>query len=472
MASLGEAISLQGRNNIAEQIGRMSFQANEADKNRGLKGGLTAAEKNKDQEKAILDLFKQKGEYHRLIVPKAQELATRTFQKLAEIKSSGTPYSSNQFAKLNTDVYNEFIDLQAQSDQLKAFDAQIKTTNYGKNFFGYGFSKFLPAYQNAKSLEDLQKLREQDPSIGNTMNFVLNEKGIPTVVPREAIPYQADLRSRVGALVPLPLKTSTKALDNAYGAREVKTVGIVPFREAEVEEIVKANPDLKGRNILSVEAVVESYMEENPSIIEQIADKANIPYNAVPGSGAPDDETIERVKEYLMGAAASYAKTKSSTQLVYAPKSSSTDLDSELTDDDYVSDGSPQTFRYGGTPVTYTSVKQVQFSGDKAKKTLPQDAKLTSVDTGQAPDGEIPNAELSSMVVLPYKNIGGVKRPAKDGSAKDGYHVFLLFTTPTKSVYADADAYRPAAVVTWTKGSMADVKRQMAILEKVAAETK
>lgn len=473
MVSLGEAISLQGRNNIAEQIGKMTFQATEAQKARALKAGVEAGESAKDQQKSILELFKQKGDYHRLILPKAQDLATRTFQEMAKIKASGTPYATNQFAQLHLNTYKEFEQLKTESEQLKAFDEQLKTTDYGKKFFGYGFSRFLPAYQNAKSLEDLRKLREQDPAVGRTLNFVLDDRGIPSVVPRDAIQYERDLKERVSGLQPLIVKRSTTALDRAYGAKAVTTTGIVPFTDAEVLEIQQANPELASRNILSVESVVDAYLAENPSLVEQIADQANIPYTPVPGSPLPDDATVDKVRDYLMKAAAPYAKTRQVSQVVYPPGSrGGTGSSTELTDDDLVSAGSPQTFKYGEASSTYTSVKQVQFEGGKAKRELPADAKITIAGTTDAPGGATPNAELNSMVVLPYKTFNGVKRPVKDGSSNDGYHVFLLFTTPQKSLYADADAFTAANVVPWSSGDIKTIKRQMDILKRIAANTK
>jgi len=45
--SLGEAISLQGRNQVAEQLGKMVYQQGEAEKNRQLKGQLAKAKNRK-----------------------------------------------------------------------------------------------------------------------------------------------------------------------------------------------------------------------------------------------------------------------------------------------------------------------------------------------------------------------------------------------------------------------------------------
>lgn len=472
MVSLGEAISLQGRNTIAEQIGKMSFQADEAGKNRALKAGVEAGESAKDQQKAILDLFKQKGEYHRLVVPKAQELATRTFQEMAKIKASGTPYASNQYAQLNQKVYNDFIELQSESEQLKAFDNQLKTTDYSKKFFGYGFSKFLPAYQNAKSLEDLRKLRDQDPAIGRTLNFVLDDRGIPSVIPRDAIQYEQDLKSRVSALVPNKLKVSSTNLDNAYGSKVVTNTGIVPLTNKEAEEIVKLNPELANRGVISVESVVDDYLDENPSLIEQIADQANIPYNAVPGSRLPDDATIDKVREYLMKAAAPYAKTRQTSQLVYPPGARGGTGAPEPTKEDLISEGSVRTFNYGGTPSTYTSANKVEFSGSEPAKDFTADNTVTQVGKVSGLTSALPQAKLAAMEVLPYTLDGTIKRPIPDGNtaAKAGYHTFVLFNTTTNAVYADIDRYTPASIASMSKAELNTVLRQTRLLKQIADE--
>lgn len=475
MVSLGEAISLQGRNNIAEQIGKMTFQATEAQKTRALKAGVEAGKSAKDQQKSILDLFKQKGDYHRLILPKAQDLATRTFQEMAKIKASGTPYATNQFAQLHLNTYKEFEQLKTESEQLKAFDEQIKTTDYGKKFFGYGFSRFLPAYQNAKSLEDLRKLREQDPAVGRTLNFVLDDRGVPSVVPRDAIPYERDLKERVSGLQPLIVKTSTAALDKAYGAKAVTTTGVVPFTDAEVLEIQKANPELASRNILSVESVVDAYLAENPSLVEQIADQANIPYTPVPGSPLPDDATVDKVREYLMKAAAPYAKTRQVSQVVYPPGSRGGAGAGNVvaTDQELLAEGSKRKFNYGGKESFYTSLKKVEFPGNEPAKSFTSDETVTMVGGTNGLDRALPDAKLASMEVLPYTVVNGIKRPVADGNTSvsiAGYHPFVLFQTATNAVYADIDNYKPGSIAQMTKADLEMVIRQTRLLKKIAEE--
>lgn len=467
MVSLGEAISLQGRNNIAEQIGKMTFQATEAQKARALKSGVAAGESAKEQQKSILDLFKQTGEYHPLILPKALDLATRTFTEIAKIKASGTPYATNQLAQLHLTTYKEFEQLKTDSRVLKEFDEQTKTTDYSKKFFGYGFSRFLPAYKNAKSLEDLRKLREQDPALGRTLNFVLNDRGIPSVVPRDAIPYERDLKERVSGLQPLIVKRSTAALDKAYGAKAVTTTGIVPFTDAEVLEIQKANPELASRNILSVESVVDAYLAENPSLVEQIADQANIPYTPVPGSPLPDDATVDKVRDYLMKAAAPYAKTRQVSQVVYPPGSrggtagGGTGPDGAFTDNDLgIAIGNEeQTYQPGKEPFTYAAKATRPFSPQEAKSfRIGKNTVATQWGTLNSPAGE-QDYDLESAMVLPYALASdGTKRPLFKGSTATvaGYHPFLRFGNATNKVLVDIEKVRPGNI---TNGSAAEIKK-------------
>lgn len=465
MVSLGEAISLQGRNNIAEQIGKMTFQATEAQKARALKAGVEAGETAKEQQKQVMDLFKKTGDYHRLVVPKANQAITNAFNKIIQAKSSGTPFSSNQFMEINRDLTTELNTLKAYSDALQNFDNQTKFVDRGKKYYGRNFEPFIGAYQKAKSIDELQELAKSNPQLRQGSYFNVGEDGIPFVNPVEAIPYSKELQTQAKMMKPIFVKNSVEAPSGAYGVRLIKNTSVIPFTRDDLKAILTKNPELKDLSPMSIEDMVDNYMTDNFRALEQIADRSGVEY-VVDKDGVPEQETIDGIKQVLMNQLKPFASVKQTNMPAFPQRSSSTTgggsgPDGAFTDNDLgIAIGiEEQTYQSGEKPFTYAAKATRPFSAQEVKSfRIGKSTVATQWGTLNSPAGE-QDYDLESAVVLPYALASdNTKRPLFKGStaAVAGYHPFLRFGNATNKVLVDIEKVRPGNI---TNGSAVEIKK-------------
>jgi len=122
-ASLGDAIGLQGKTNLSSQLGSIALKMSEADKNRNLKRGIAAKDKEAKQEEKLYNLFRQKANLNRLVLPEAQKLLENTITEMERIKSSDNPHDSNEFSKLMLNIDSKMDELNTYSKHLFQFEA-------------------------------------------------------------------------------------------------------------------------------------------------------------------------------------------------------------------------------------------------------------------------------------------------------------------------------------------------------------
>jgi len=431
----------------------MSFQADEAGKNRALKARAYAGETAKEQEKQVMDLFKQTGDYHRLVVPKANEAITEAFNQIIQAKSSGTPFSSNQFMEINKNLRTKLNTLKAYSDALQNFDAQTKFVDRGKRYYGRNFEPFIAEYQKARSIDDLQNLAKNNPQLQKGAYFNIGEDGVPFVNPVEAIPYNRELQTVAKQLKPVYVGEGVQVPENVYGVKLIRNTAVVPFTKQDRDNILTKNPELKGKSIMSIEDLVETYMRDNYRALEQIADRSGIDYQT-DSDGVPEQETLDEIKRVLMSSLRPYSTVKQTTMTAFPPGSrNNNNTDSELTDDDLGISKKEETEQatVGNTAAIYRYKASRSFSPSEVKSLrLGNRSGVTQWGTlnNPATDDEY---NLSSAVILPYTvDAGGYKRPVPDGSTATvaGYHPFLYFNSPQNKVYVDIESITPATIAT------------------------
>lgn len=454
----------------------MSFQANEAQKARVAKAGVDAGDQAKLQQKEVLDLFKRTGNLHRLVVPKANEVVTEAMNQMMKVRSSGGINASNQYSEIYKNTFAELQKIESQSEYLKGFDNKLTLLDRSKKYFGRGFEEFIPLYQRADRLEQIQELAKANPTLTQGKFFNLNPDGLPSILPVDAIPYQKDLQSAVGKISPVNIKNEVQALPGAFGTKLIKGTSVVPTTIAQKQAILAANPELRNTALPSVEEVVDEYLIQYPQTVIQVADRMGLDYE-FDEDGGLKAETIDAVKNHLIKSSLPYAKTTQQRAFAYPPgRGGSGSGTSELKPEDLLNPPEDLQVNLGGKQTNYKTEASFKFQSSEATRKIPQSDKVTEAgSTGKIP-GDVLNAQIDGIYVLPYWNDNGTKRPLYEGDSahsKVGYHPFVFFTSAARKVWADIENYPPANLIvgTQTKLETAKLAKEYA-LERAAQLSK
>ncbi len=266
--SLGEAISLQGRNQVAENLGDTMLKMGEAQKNRQTKLGLAQAKKGEEEQSQLYKLFNVKDDYHRLVQPKLQQTLGEVMKKVSAIQSSDSPYRSNEFTQVIADAQMKMSELKTRSDAFKTFDKQTSTIDKGKAFFGAQTEKFISEYYKNPGIKDYEQLADKvkKDNFQFDNNLALTEDGIPLFNPEPIENYQSSIAALGKSIKPTISGSSMVSLP--YDKKDIQTTFVRPFKVIDAENAYKLNPALfpQGRPI-AVEDVVENYMLANPRAV-------------------------------------------------------------------------------------------------------------------------------------------------------------------------------------------------------------
>jgi len=151
-STLGQGIALQGKLDSAQRVGRLAFQAAQAEKARGVKADVAKQNAAKELEKN----FKIDGSYNRLVAPDLIKVASTYIDKLHQLKTSGNPAWINEGYKLANEFDLELIKYKSLSDEYNKFDNQTQSLDKNKVYFTQNFKKYLVENGKAKSHSDLQ----------------------------------------------------------------------------------------------------------------------------------------------------------------------------------------------------------------------------------------------------------------------------------------------------------------------------
>lgn len=318
--SLGEAISLQGRNQVAEQLGKMVYQQGEAEKNRQLKGQLAKAKTENEQQDQLYKLFNDKTNFHRLVQPKFQTLLQDVTKRAQEIQASDSPYRSNEFSQVIADAYAKISDLKTRSEAFKAFDTKTSMIDKNKAFFGPQTEEFINNYyKKASDYEDLVN-KVKNANFKFDGNLALTEDGIPLFNPEPIENYQANIAALAKSIKPSITAEFVNSLP--YDKKQMRGVYVRPFRREDAKAAYDNNKSLFPQGPpVSVEDVVDNYMLSNPRAVDQYVsrNRLNIERDPQTGMYSPEDEKV--IREGMMNFAIQFSNPEIKDKIVGKPGS-------------------------------------------------------------------------------------------------------------------------------------------------------
>ena len=300
--SLGQAIGLQGQTNNTQRMAQSLGQVLGQQAARKAKQDLLKAKDDAEQEEEIGKWFRQKGKFHKLVLPEVDKVLNETMNEVIKIKNSDDPYSSNRLARLRLDLDSKMREIAFNSDYLFKFNDAVKKLDQNKNFYGpvQPVDEFKDFYLNrAKSIDDLKAWAATNEDKFNNY-FSIGEDGLPTLTAKSAIPYQRDLQIKVKNLNPTIFSEEIVSLPDAFGQKEMKRVMVRPLYDVDAKTAYKNNkaayPD--GPPI-SIEAIVKNYLELNPEVYEQASAKMNVPLRTLE-DGTYNPEDLKSLEDKLI----------------------------------------------------------------------------------------------------------------------------------------------------------------------------
>lgn len=299
--SLGQAVALQGRNQVAEKLGQLEFQSQQNAKNRAARLGAVEAKKAGDEQQQLYKLFNDRASFSRLVQPKLQVLIDDVMTKAMTIQSSGSPSRSNEFNKVIADAYVEMSNLKMRSDAFKDFDTKIATIDKNKTFFGPQTEEFITKYYKNPNIKDYDQLaaavRKDNFKFDN--NLMLTAEGVPLFNPEPIENYQEKIAT-LGRSIK-PTVASTQMVSLPYDKKSMTSSLVRPFKKEDAKNAYNNNPALYPQGLpVSVEDVVETYMLSNPRAVDQYVSRNKLNFIKDSETGMYSEQDEVKIKEGMM----------------------------------------------------------------------------------------------------------------------------------------------------------------------------
>lgn len=460
MASLGEAIALQGRLGMAEQLGAMDYKAAQAQGNRLAKLAYQQAAEKQKEKKAVegqfSNLFSQKGKFHKLVAPELDKVLNAAYEKYQKAKTSNNPYASNEFDEIVFDATQKIRNLRTISDNYFQFEKQAIAGEKGNIFINPKDKKFVELFGKSTSREDfLNRIQKENIDVSENLN--MDENGLIVYSPEKKINYIRDLSSRMAVLKKIPFDEKRRALP--YEKMELSKFSAIPFKEADARKLYDDNPSMFPSGIPeSIEGVVDTYIRDNYKVVEQFAADANLTLRTDDnGVYLPDDLKI--VKERMLDNMRQYANVFESDKIIgKAPSNGDTETPSEYA----ITADIQENWKSLGKQVTVKGSLQVGigFGNITASDDLFDQENKTST-------GNLNDTKLESIRIYPYKTVSGRKRVALDGEKVEGFDMFYEINANGGQRY-----YMPFDKVSYAQKLVNASTKQYAALEKAVDKLK
>jgi len=312
--SLGGAIALQGRNRIAEDLGKLQYQSAQKQAALGNKSMLEAKKAAAKQEEQISDLFMQSAKLHPKVLKDVDDLLNQTMTKITEAKTSDNPFATNKYAQIERDVRGRMMELRSFSDQLHQFDNQVKYLNTKTKYYGDALEPFLETYRKANTLEELKKFAATNPNALD-YNLRLDPNGIPELVEQTAIPFEQELQNRARSLGDVVQYKSMVSVPGVKGAKELQTMWGRPLKIKDAEQAMIDNPGMYKTRPRSLEDEADAYLSMyGDDLIAQMSTKYNMGLRPGPQGYTPKDR--QRVKDNMILLMARYANPELKDKIV------------------------------------------------------------------------------------------------------------------------------------------------------------
>lgn len=315
--SLGGAIALQGRNTVAEQLGRMQFQLGLKEADRAAKRGIEEAKRAKEAESKFEI---PSGDWHRLVFPEVRKKSFEYLQKLKDLKTEYPNTYTNMVGNLSNQFDLDLRELKTLSKDLSDYDNRTATIDKGNTYFSNEWKKYNEAYENASDLNDFsRRLEEKKFDASKAPDFIIR--------PNRSISYtpfanQKPLETIIAQVQKVPtIEYKEVPRPGAFGSAVTKKVQRRPATIEEAKEILRTNKDLFQdiNEIQTIEDVVDTYLATNPYGVRQYADQNNLNLRMNP-DGTTNMEDLALIKQDIMSRVGKMTSPKVSERVAYAPR--------------------------------------------------------------------------------------------------------------------------------------------------------
>lgn len=315
--SLGGAIALQGRNRIAEELGKMQFQMGQKEADRLAKKGLVDAKRIAEIEQKFAI---PKGQYHRLVLPEIQKTQAVYLDKVKDLKAQRPNNWQNEIQNLSNQYVGEMEKFETLSKDFNDYDTRTASIDKGNTYFSNEWKKYNTAFENAKDVNDFEKrLADSGFDASKAGDFIVRPNRSISYTPFSNQKPLETIAAEVRKVPVIEYKEATRP--GAFGSVVTKKVQRRPATVAEAQEILKNNSDLfKDVNeIETIEDVVVSYLTSNPYGAVQYADENNLNLRRNP-DGTFVTEDFMNVKNHVMDRVGKMTSPKVSERVAFAPR--------------------------------------------------------------------------------------------------------------------------------------------------------
>lgn len=319
--SIGGAIALQGQTTNTQRMAQGLGTALGQQAARKAKMDLYGKQKAAEEQEEINKWFRQKGKFHRLVIPEVNQVMKDALEQVATIQSSNDPYASNKYAQIRLDVDAEMRRIAANSDYLFKFEENVQKLDQNRVFYGPNapvdeFKNYF--FNQAKSLDDLKGWSSQNNTKLNNY-FTINQDGLPILNVKGAIPYQRDLQVKVKNLQPTIFGEEVVSIPNAYGQKELQRTLVRPLFDADAKAAYDKNTAAYPNGMpISIEKIVKNYLEANPEAYEQASARMNIPLTTL-DDGTYNPEDLDKIEKALIYNLAEFANPELKGKLMNKP---------------------------------------------------------------------------------------------------------------------------------------------------------
>lgn len=315
--SLGGAIALQGRNTIAEQLGKMQFQVAQREADRAAKRGIEEAKRIAEIEQKFTI---PKGQYHRLVLPEIAKTQASYLEQVKNLKAQRPNNWQNDIQNLANNYVGEMEKLETLSKDLSDYDSKTATIDRGNTYFSNEWKKYNTAFETARDLNDFKtKLAASGFDPSKATDFVVRPNGSISYTP---FSNQKPLETIVAQVQKVPtIEYKEVGRPGAFGSSVTKKVQKRPTTIAEAQEILRTNKDLFQdiNEIQTIEDVVDTYLATNPYGVRQYADQNNLNLRQNP-DGTTNMEDLALIKEDIMSRVGKMTSPKVSERVAFAPR--------------------------------------------------------------------------------------------------------------------------------------------------------
>lgn len=456
--SIGGAIALQGQTNNTQRMAQGLGTALGQQAARKAKMDLYGKQKAAEEEEEIGKWFRQKGKFHRLVIPEVDKVMKEAMDQVTAIQSSNDPYASNKYARIRLDLDAKMRQIATNSDYLFKFEDNIQKLDQNRVFYGPNapvdeFKNYF--FNQAKSLEDLKGWASQNNTKLNNY-FTITQEGLPVVNVKGAIPYQRDLQVKVKNLQPTIFGEEVVSIPNAYGQKELQRTLVRPLFDVDAKAAYDKNEAAYPNGMpISIEKIVKNHLEANPEIYEQASAKMNIPLTTLE-DGTYNPEDLDKIEKALIYNLAEFANPELKGKIMAKPNQTTFVMPGE-------NKPSPQTYS--------VAVETINQGIDTEDKT-PNASKVEHISLGLSDigvggvtipaseqfrnryrrplTGSLANSKIERLRMMPYVEINGtagdkIKVPATkkeiDAGNAIGIYPFVEFSYSGGNIYASIDNY-------------------------------